>query len=127
MLHHHLRCTWLVCFLNFHFLSVTDLFFILLVLSTGRLSSSFLAAYSVSKYGVQAFSDALRREMHPWGIKVSIMEPGGFRTGMTEPRAREKQIRQGWDDLSDELKQEYGKEYLEKGVRLSHVLMVFFN
>ena len=68
---------------------------------------------------MQAFSDALRREMHPWGIKVSIMEPGGFQTGMTEPRAREKQMRQGWDDLSDELKREYGKEFLEKGtVRL---------
>ena len=64
---------------------------------------------------MEAFSDALRREMHPWGIKVSIMEPGGFQTGITETGAREKQMRKGWDDLSDELKKEYGKEYWEKG------------
>ena len=94
------------------------MFFILLLLSTGRLSFPFFAAYAVSKYGVQAFSDALRREMHPWGIKVSIMEPGGFQTEMAEACARERQIRKGWDDLSDELKKEYGKEYLEEGKRL---------
>ena len=64
---------------------------------------------------MEAFSDALRREMHPWGIKVSIMEPGAFHTRMVETGAREKQMRKGWDDLSDELKKEYGKEYLQKG------------
>jgi len=88
---------------------------LLLILYAGRLSSNFFASYAISKYGVEAFSDALRREMYPWGIKVSIMEPGGFQTGMVEPRVRERQIRQGWDDLSDELKKEYGKNYLDKG------------
>ena len=53
--------------------------------------------------------------MHPWGIKVSIMEPGGFKTQITEPYATEKQMRQGWDDLSEELKKEYGKDFLERG------------
>lgn len=81
--------------------------------------SNFVAAYNVSKYGVEAFSDALRREMYPWGIKVTIMEPGAFQTEMTEPRARENQMRKGWDDLSDELKKEYGKEFLENGTAFS--------
>ena len=56
---------------------------------------------------MQAFSDALRREMHPWGIKVSIMEPGGFKTALSEPGAVFGGIRKGWDDLSDKLKKEY--------------------
>ncbi|KAJ7371560.1 retinol dehydrogenase [Desmophyllum pertusum] len=56
--------------------------------------------------------------MHPWGIKVSIMEPGGFQTQITEPRAIKRRMRQGWDDLSEELKKEYGKDYLEKGIKL---------
>ena len=64
---------------------------------------------------MEAFSDALRREMHPWGIKVSIIESGAFQTRLTEPGARERQMRKGWDDLSDELKKEYGKEFWEKG------------
>jgi len=84
--------------------------------AAGRLSCIFYGAYSISKYGVEAFSDALRREMYPWGIKVSIMEPGGFQTGITEPRTMEKQMRQGWVELSDGMKKEYGKEYLEKWI-----------
>ncbi|KAL9985510.1 hypothetical protein ACROYT_G007925 [Oculina patagonica] len=82
----------------------------------GRLSSNFFGPYAVSKYGVEAFSDALRREMHPWGIEVSIMEPGGFQTNMNEPGARERELKQGWENLSEELKKEYGEQYLEKGI-----------
>ena len=33
---------------------------------------------------------------------------------MDDPRARERQLRQGWDNLSEELKKDYGEEYLEK-------------
>ena len=42
---------------------------------------------------------------------------------MSEPHARERQIRQGWDNLSDELKREYGEEYLEKGMLSIHFLL----
>ena len=86
------------------------------IIATGRVSCNFYSAYAATKYGVEAFSDALRREMYPWGIKVSLMEPGGFQTQISEPRKTEKQMRQGWDDLSEELKREYGKDYLEKGM-----------
>ena len=63
--------------------------------------------------------------MHPWGIKVSIMEPGAFQTGMTELGARERQMKKGWDDLSDELKKEYGKEFWDKGIRTFSALRSF--
>ncbi len=36
--------------------------------------------YHVSKYSVEAFSDALRMEMKPFGIDVSMIEPGGIKT-----------------------------------------------
>jgi len=36
--------------------------------------------YNVSKYSVEAFSDALRIEMRPFGIHVSIIEPSGICT-----------------------------------------------
>ena len=52
--------------------------------------------------------------MHPWGIKVSIMEPGTFKTQMNNSSVREIQLKQGWNDLSDDLKEEYGENYLEK-------------
>ena len=36
--------------------------------------------YHVSKYSVEALSDALRMELKPFGIEVSMIEPGGIRT-----------------------------------------------
>ena len=84
--------------------------------STGRVAISLTAAYSVTKYGVEGFSDVLRREMHPWGIKVSMVEPGAHQTPMTDPRTFERQFRQAWNELSAELQKDYGPEYLEKGI-----------
>ena len=72
----------------------------------------------MTKYGVEAFSDALRREMDPWGIKVSMLEPGAFSTKIIAPDMFDKQIREGWDGLSNELKAEYGEEYLNEGIEL---------
>ena len=85
-----------------------------MLLSTGITANNFFGPYAVSKYGVEAFSDGLRREMYPWGIKVSIIEPGGFQTPKNAPGNRERELRQGWDNMSEELKKEYGEEYLEK-------------
>ena len=36
--------------------------------------------YHVSKYSVEALSDALRMEVKPFGIDVALIEPGGIRT-----------------------------------------------
>lgn len=36
--------------------------------------------YNVSKYAVEAFSDALRVETQPLGIQVSLIEPSGIKT-----------------------------------------------
>ena len=36
--------------------------------------------YHVTKYSVEAFSDALRIEMKPFGIDVVMIEPGGIKT-----------------------------------------------
>lgn len=46
----------------------------------GRMTIPFGGWYNVSKYSVEAFSDALRMETRPFGIKVSIIEPGGIKT-----------------------------------------------
>jgi NAD(P)-dependent dehydrogenase (short-subunit alcohol dehydrogenase family) len=39
-----------------------------------------LGPYAVSKHAMEAFSDSLRRELRPWGIEVSLLEPGPIRT-----------------------------------------------
>jgi uncharacterized protein len=42
----------------------------------GLISPPLITTYSASKYGVRAFTDALRREVAPLGIKVSGIYPG---------------------------------------------------
>jgi NAD(P)-dependent dehydrogenase (short-subunit alcohol dehydrogenase family) len=46
----------------------------------GRLGPTGRAAYAASKFGVEGFSESLAKEVGPLGIKVTIVEPGGFRT-----------------------------------------------
>jgi NAD(P)-dependent dehydrogenase (short-subunit alcohol dehydrogenase family) len=47
----------------------------------GRLTFPVGGYYHASKYAVEAISDALRFEVRPFGIDVSIIEPGAIRTG----------------------------------------------
>lgn len=46
----------------------------------GRVAPPFLGPYAMSKFALEAFSDALRRELEPWGIEVAVIEPGAIRT-----------------------------------------------
>ena len=39
-------------------------------------------AYSASKYALESLADALRMELRPWHIPVSLIEPGPTRTDM---------------------------------------------
>ena len=46
----------------------------------GKMVLYFGGWYHVSKFSVEALSDALRMEMRPFGIDVSMIEPGGIHT-----------------------------------------------
>ncbi|XP_018425099.1 PREDICTED: retinol dehydrogenase 3-like [Nanorana parkeri] len=73
--------------------------------------------YSISKYGVEAFSDTLRREVMDFGIRVSIVEPGGFNTGIINLSMHEKNISEKWEALPSETKMSYGEKYKEKYIQ----------
>ena len=46
----------------------------------GRVGPVGRGAYAAAKWGVEGFSEVLAKEVGPLGIKVTIIEPGGFRT-----------------------------------------------
>ena len=66
--------------------SVTQLFIPLLRKSQGRIinvgsvsglfASPLMGPYCASKYAMEAISDVMRRELKPWNIRVSLLEPG---------------------------------------------------
>jgi len=46
----------------------------------GRMAAPILGPYAISKFAMEAFSDSLRVELKPWGIHVSLIEPGSIAT-----------------------------------------------
>jgi len=46
----------------------------------GRIGPVGRGPYAAAKWGVEGFSEVLAKELAPLGIKVTIVEPGGFRT-----------------------------------------------
>jgi len=70
--------------------AVTQAFIPLLRQSHGRIinigsisginAMPFQSAYCATKFALEAFSDALRLELRPWSISVSIVQPGDIQT-----------------------------------------------
>jgi NAD(P)-dependent dehydrogenase (short-subunit alcohol dehydrogenase family) len=46
----------------------------------GRISFPFAAAYNASKFAVEGLSESARFELHRYGIRVKLIEPGGVKT-----------------------------------------------
>jgi NAD(P)-dependent dehydrogenase (short-subunit alcohol dehydrogenase family) len=46
----------------------------------GRVAMPLLGPYCASKHAIEAVAEALREELRPWGMAVSVIEPGAVRT-----------------------------------------------
>jgi NAD(P)-dependent dehydrogenase (short-subunit alcohol dehydrogenase family) len=51
---------------------------------SGRVSTPFLGWYCASKHALESLTDALRIEVAHFGVKVILVEPGSFGTGIWE-------------------------------------------
>ncbi|XP_051026195.1 retinol dehydrogenase 16-like isoform X2 [Acomys russatus] len=87
----------------------------------GRVST-FGGGYCISKYGVEAFSDSLRRELSCFGVKVAIIEPGAFKTGVTNSERLSLNARMTWDQTSSEVKEAYGEKFLISYLKWLNIL-----
>lgn len=52
----------------------------------GVMGIPYQGCYSASKFAVEGYSEALALEVHPFGIKICLVEPGDFKTGFTDSR-----------------------------------------
>ena len=50
----------------------------------GRIATPLLGPYVASKFALEGLSDALRRELRPWGIQITLIEPGAIKTRIWE-------------------------------------------
>ncbi|XP_053374120.1 dehydrogenase/reductase SDR family member 9-like [Mercenaria mercenaria] len=74
------------------------------------------ATYVVSKHCVEAFSDVLRRELYRTGVKVCIVEPGAFKTGILDPSAQLKRLDNKVNSLPKEIKGKLREDYISKSL-----------
>src|ERR1700759_3251829 len=52
----------------------------------GLVAIPYQSMYSASKFALEGFSESLRMEVRPFGIRVVIIEPGDHKTAITENR-----------------------------------------
>jgi len=64
----------------------------------GRIGPIGRAPYAAAKWGVEGFSEVLAKEVGPLGIRVTIIEPGGFRTDYAGSSTTIKEGRPEYDD-----------------------------
>lgn len=78
----------------------------------GRSALPFIGAYAMSKFALEAMADSLRLELAPFGMHVSLVEPGTIATAMwTKPQ-------RALEDFPPEAAERYG-ERIERFRRLA--------
>ncbi|XP_010616645.1 estradiol 17-beta-dehydrogenase 2 [Fukomys damarensis] len=72
-----------------------------------------MAAYNSTKAALTMFSSIMRQELSAWGVKVSVVQPGGFQTSLAGTNdvwiKKEKDI---LDHLTQEQLRDYGQDYI---------------
>ena len=74
---------------------------------SGRMALPLLGPYTSSKFAIEAFSDALRREVGPHGVQVVAIEPGRIATPVWHKSLAEGDARIA--EMSEGARQRYGR------------------
>lgn len=79
----------------------------------GRVALPFLAPYNISKFSIEAYSDSLRRELLPYNIKVSIIEPGAVLTPIWDkPNLEDLRLK---GSIFEERAKKFGNYFIGQG------------
>ncbi|NXA35068.1 DHB2 dehydrogenase, partial [Eudromia elegans] len=71
------------------------------------------AAYGASKAALSMFSGVMRQELSKWGVKVAVVHPSGFKTGIQGTSDLwGKQEKELMEKLPAAVRRDYGDDYL---------------
>jgi NAD(P)-dependent dehydrogenase (short-subunit alcohol dehydrogenase family) len=85
---------------------------------SGKVSTPLMGPYGASKFAIEAIGESLRSELHPWGIEVSVVEPGAIKTAIWDKgRATADRLER---ELSDDARTRYGAhiDAIRKGIEM---------
>lgn len=74
---------------------------------SGLVANPMLGPYAASKFALEAIADALRMEVRPWGIGVSLIEPGQIDTDLW--RQADTALDETLDGISSEQQDLYAR------------------
>ncbi|KAK8734886.1 hypothetical protein OTU49_005712 [Cherax quadricarinatus] len=115
----------------FGVISVTKTFLPLIRLAKGRvvimssvagsIGRGLMSPYATTKFAVEGFSDCLREEMRPWGVRVTVVEPGNFSaaTNITSKEKVSRQSEQMWAAMDPGVQRDYGKQFFDAITKLA--------
>jgi NAD(P)-dependent dehydrogenase (short-subunit alcohol dehydrogenase family) len=88
----------------------------------GLMAFPMFGAYHAAKFGLEAVGDVFRQELRPWGIGVSVIEPGSIATpiwerGLEEVDAIAARARDGYDELYGEAIEAYREVAMKAAAR----------
>ena len=71
--------------------------------------------YMSSKYAMKGFTLGLRADVHEYGVQVCIIEPGDHNgaTNITTKVMLAGMKSRAWNNMSDSVRAEYGKEFFD--------------
>ena len=78
---------------------------------SGILSGRFYGPYSMTKHAMEAFTDSLAVEMDKFGVKVSIIDPGGFNSKIG-PKVYQRMKASGYDFDKSLYKEEWENSWV---------------
>uniref|UniRef100_A0A1I8BI61 NAD(P)-binding protein n=1 Tax=Meloidogyne hapla TaxID=6305 RepID=A0A1I8BI61_MELHA len=102
----------------------------------GRLAFPYYGPYTVSKFAMEGYCDTIRlelvglifkkifsRELSPFGVKVAVVEPGYFRTPITNPDHIPSEMEKSFNKSSQYIKDQYGQNFIQKtkGIAKNHL------
>jgi NAD(P)-dependent dehydrogenase (short-subunit alcohol dehydrogenase family) len=88
----------------------------------GRVAIPLVGPYNASKFALEGLSDALRRELRPWGMHVALIEPGAVATpiwdkGVDQAQALERdappEVRERYGEIIDAVRKQSEKNRTE--------------
>ncbi|EIB96301.1 SDR family oxidoreductase [Ligilactobacillus salivarius] len=84
----------------------------------GLITGPMLGIYSASKFALEGFSEALAQEAAHFGVKVSIVEPGGYWTNLYLKMSFTTQNKE-YDSLREKLAQQNSTESVDSDPKLA--------
>lgn len=76
---------------------------------SGKVAPPYGGIYAASKHAVEALADALYYEVHPFGIRVVLVDPGGFETEISNNSGPARRFTEGSAYI--ELARRFGEAY----------------